>query len=137
MGQALVMRDAGVPRRRRRALQLHRRGSALGTWQVLDRRALSDGGDQRDQPRVRRQAIEGRAVERHEPLQPFERGRSTGAPGLGLGLYITRKIVEAHGGEIELTSAVGEGTTIRFVAGRFCSCAMLEYNVAFSMAIAA
>jgi signal transduction histidine kinase len=34
--------------------------------------------------------------------------------GLGLGLYISRCIVEAHGGRIWAESVVGEGTTIRF-----------------------
>ena len=31
--------------------------------------------------------------------------------GLGLGLYITREIVVAHGGEITVRSAPGEGAT--------------------------
>ena len=34
------------------------------------------------------------------------------APGLGLGLYVAREIVAAHGGEIEATSRVGKGTVL-------------------------
>jgi signal transduction histidine kinase len=37
------------------------------------------------------------------------------ASGLGLGLYIARLIVEAHGGRIELSSEVGKGSTFRLV----------------------
>lgn len=37
-----------------------------------------------------------------------ERG---GAKGLGLGLYISREIVRAHGGTIAVTSALGDGAT--------------------------
>ncbi len=47
-------------------------------------------------------------------FEPFQRGRETraGAGGsLGLGLFISRQIVEAHGGRIEARSAAGEGTT--------------------------
>lgn len=39
--------------------------------------------------------------------------------GTGLGLYIVRKVLEAHGEEIELESEVGEGATFRFRLARF------------------
>ena len=43
-------------------------------------------------------------------FEQFERGAGTnGVPGLGLGLYISRQIIEAHGGRIELASQPGEG----------------------------
>jgi len=41
------------------------------------------------------------------------RGEKTSA-GVGLGLYISRLLVEAHGGRIWVVSKVGEGSTFRF-----------------------
>lgn len=35
-------------------------------------------------------------------------------PGVGLGLSISKAIVEAHGGSVSLRSEVGEGTTFTF-----------------------
>ncbi|NPV09951.1 MAG: PAS domain S-box protein [Anaerolineae bacterium] len=47
-------------------------------------------------------------------FERFYRGTNAGrASGTGLGLYIAREIVEAHGGCIEVESRLGEGTTFR------------------------
>jgi signal transduction histidine kinase len=50
----------------------------------------------------------GRAFEK------FARGRDTGVEGTGLGLYICRRIVEAHGGRIWVALSGAPGTTISF-----------------------
>lgn len=50
-------------------------------------------------------------------FERFHRGRkvsSTNYGGLGLGLYITRQIVERHGGTIWVESKEGSGTTFSF-----------------------
>lgn len=50
-------------------------------------------------------------------FDPFRRGRSderadvAHSAGLGLGLYISKEIVVAHGGAIDVESTAGEGTT--------------------------
>jgi len=56
----------------------------------------------------------GIAPEDHERIfEQFERTESSRqhAAGLGLGLYITRKIVDLHAGRIALESAPGQGST--------------------------
>ena len=50
---------------------------------------------------------------RHRVFEPFfSFGKSE---GIGLGMAMARKIVEEHEGEIEIESAFGRGTLVRFV----------------------
>ena len=47
-------------------------------------------------------------------FEPYERlASAAGEDGAGLGLYIVREVVRAHGGRIEVESAPGQGATFR------------------------
>jgi signal transduction histidine kinase len=47
-----------------------------------------------------------------ELFEPFRRGpRGDEGGSLGLGLFIVREVVRAHGGEVSVRSRAGEGTT--------------------------
>ncbi|MBC8161944.1 MAG: HAMP domain-containing histidine kinase [Roseiflexaceae bacterium] len=60
----------------------------------------------------------GIGIRSNEQLRVFERffrassAREQRIPGSGLGLYISRRIVEAHGGTITLESELGQGTCV-------------------------
>lgn len=54
----------------------------------------------------------GKGVEREDLERIFEPYYSTKKLGIGLGLAITRRFVEEHGGSIRAESTAGEGTTV-------------------------
>jgi two-component system sensor histidine kinase BaeS len=55
----------------------------------------------------------GAGMEPELAARAFERfSRAAGSPGSGLGLPIVRELVRAHGGEVELSSQPGTGTTV-------------------------
>lgn len=58
----------------------------------------------------------GMGIPKEKQAQLFSRfyraGAGSGTPGSGLGLYIVKNIVEAHGGSIKLDSEENKGTTI-------------------------
>jgi signal transduction histidine kinase len=57
--------------------------------------------------------------DQHRIFQQFERAVSTqNYGGLGLGLYISRQIVEAHGGSIQVESTPGAGASFRLALPR-------------------
>src|SRR5439155_17501960 len=59
---------------------------------------------------VRDQGIGVDAAHQQRIFERFERAVSLNYGGLGLGLYITRQIVQAHGGSIRVESTPGAGS---------------------------
>lgn len=47
-----------------------------------------------------------------EPFYRADRSRSRDTGGYGIGLSLAKRIIEAHGGSIELSSRLGEGTSV-------------------------
>ena len=90
LSNALKYSDPGTP------VRLRASGSRMGRWWS----AISD---------------QGRGITPEEIPHLFERFyRAAGArkaEGIGLGLYITRILVEAHGGRVWVESEVGKGST--------------------------
>lgn len=55
------------------------------------------------------------AADLEKVFTPFfrtDRSRSRASGGVGLGLALTRRVIEAHGGRIEIASALGQGTLV-------------------------
>ena len=72
----------------------------------------------RDGPRVRFEVADtGPGIAEDQIARLFERywkGRSSPRGGLGLGLYICKQLVAAHGGDIGVRSRLGDGSTFWF-----------------------
>jgi len=119
-----------------RVLRVATPGPALGLWdrtkleQVVTNlvsNAIRYGGSEPIDVAVQASAGEvrisvqdrGRGVAPEDQariFRRFERGQNAeGSGGLGLGLYVVRQIVEAHGGRIELESELGAGATFTVV----------------------
>jgi signal transduction histidine kinase len=66
---------------------------------------------------VRDQGIGIEARDLEHIFTPFfrtDRSRTRATGGVGLGLVLARRVVEAHGGKIQIESAVGKGTAVSF-----------------------
>ena len=64
---------------------------------------------------------DGPGIPPEDQSQVFARFHRSGARGeaaLGLGLPLTRQFIEAHGGTVELESALGQGTSVTMVIPR-------------------
>ncbi len=104
-------RDEGAPRLDRIVVNLLGNALAYSPGEVVVR-AATDGD-----------AVRVEIVDRGPGIPPddlprlferFERGGRAGGEGLGLGLYIVRKLVEAHGGRVRAESVPGQGSTFAF-----------------------
>jgi signal transduction histidine kinase len=66
-------------------------------------------------------ADEGIGIPKEDMAHIFERFHRTNRSvvkkvnGIGLGLYICKSIIEAHGGKIEVTSELGKGSQFTFI----------------------
>jgi len=50
-----------------------------------------------------------------QPFEPVESQHSKTTQGTGLGLALTKSLIELHEGALEMDSTPGEGTTVSFI----------------------
>ncbi len=82
---------------------------------VVVRLSLQDGKDQTQQVRIQVED-QGIGMTREQTAKAFERfyraDTSGKLPGTGLGMSITKEIIEYHNGDISITSSLGQGTQV-------------------------
>jgi signal transduction histidine kinase len=75
-------------------------------------RVTTSGSDGQARLEVRDQGVGIAPADRERIFEPYERlGTAAGEDGAGLGLYIVREIVRAHGGQVAVDGSPGAGTT--------------------------
>jgi signal transduction histidine kinase len=70
-----------------------------------------------------------------EPFRQIESPYSRRHAGTGLGLYISRSLMRLHGGDIEIASQLGQGTTVSLVFPE--SCVLRDSSASSGAAVAA
>ena len=85
-----------------------------GRGQPVSVRVAAGAGQARIE--VRDQGVGISEADQRRVFEQFERVTESGSPqGLGLGLFISEQIVQAHDGRIELSSRLGEGSCFSVV----------------------
>lgn len=85
--------------------------SAAEAWPGVPARRAGDGRTGREAVRIEFQDT-GPGIAEEIRGHLFEPFNSSKEKGTGLGLFISREIVEGHGGRLSVTSAPGHGTTV-------------------------